>query len=156
MRSNESHETGEQHPSSTKKKKTANLQFLRLGGSPGGGHGNHPSVLAWKSHGHSEKPRRPQCMESQRTGHDYETFTVLGTSINILQKLNNKKILQKWRQKKAFFWYRKGKIIHHQQAHTTRNAKRSPPGRKKRPSDRIRIYTEEGKVPGVATTWVNT
>ena len=39
------------------------------GGSPGGGHGNHSSILAWRIPW-TEEPGRLQSMGSQRTGHD--------------------------------------------------------------------------------------
>ena len=41
----------------------------KLGRSPGGGHGNPSSVLAWRIPW-TEDPGRLQSMESQRIGHD--------------------------------------------------------------------------------------
>ena len=40
-----------------------------LGRSPGGGHGNHSSILAWRIPW-AEEPGGLQSMGSQRVGHD--------------------------------------------------------------------------------------
>ena len=38
--------------------------------SPGGGNGNHSSILAWKRISQTEEPGGLQSMGSQRVGHD--------------------------------------------------------------------------------------
>ena len=43
--------------------------ILRLGRSPGGGHGNHSSILAWRIPW-TEESGRIHSIESQRVGHD--------------------------------------------------------------------------------------
>ena len=43
-----------------------------LGRSPGRGHGNHPSILAWRIPW-TEEPGGPQSMGSQRVRHDWPT-----------------------------------------------------------------------------------
>ena len=47
--------------------------ILGSGGSPGGGHGNHSSILAWRIPW-TEEPGRLQSMGSQRTGHDWSNL----------------------------------------------------------------------------------
>ena len=85
----------------------------------------HSSGLAWEICGHWEA-QQASVHGVTKNWTQLWNFIILDTSINILQKLNNKKkILQKWRQKKVFFWYTKGEIIHHQQAHTIRNVESS-------------------------------
>ena len=66
------------HLTNLKKKRRICLQFRRrrsdpgAGRSPGGGRGNHSSVLAWRTPW-TEGPGGPQSVGSQRVGHNFAT-----------------------------------------------------------------------------------
>ena len=59
-----------------------------LGRSPGGGNGNHSSVLAWRIP-RAEEPGGPQSMGLQRVGHDratkHSTLYLLRESLKIIK-----------------------------------------------------------------------
>ena len=67
---------GKNKTKQNKKKPTCNVGDLglitALGRSPGGGHDNHSSILAWRSPW-IEEPRGLQSMGFQRVGHDWAT-----------------------------------------------------------------------------------
>ena len=54
------------------------------GRSPGGGHGRHSSILAWRIPW-TEKPGRLQSMGWQRVGHDWATNTFTPASMTLIK-----------------------------------------------------------------------